>query len=99
PHPDLHAFPTRRSSDLFLSAKLVTEAAQAVFEDAEPTLEPYAEALTRALAPLVSAGWGAKVALDRFPRLAFSIARLRPMWPVVEDRKSTRLNSSHSQIS
>jgi geranylgeranyl reductase family protein len=70
--------------EAFLSSKLVAEAALAVLQGAEVGLEPYAAALQRTLAPLVSAGWGAKVALDRFPRLAFSVARLRPMWPVVE---------------
>src|SRR5919204_503895 len=51
----------------------------------------YRLALTRTLAPLVSAGWGAKVALDRFPRLMFSVARLRPLWPVVEKLVSGEL--------
>src|SRR5919197_2865479 len=77
--------------EAFLSAKLVTEAALAVLEGAETGLEPYAAALTRTLAPLVSAGWGAKVALDRFPRLMFSVARLRPLWPVVEKLVSGEL--------
>jgi len=70
--------------EAFLSAKLVTDAALAVLEGSEAGLEPYTAALTRTLAPLVSAGWGAKVALDRFPTLMFSVARLRPLWPVVE---------------
>jgi flavin-dependent dehydrogenase len=70
--------------EAFLSANLVAEATLAVLEGCEEGLEPYAAALTRTLAPLVSAGWGAKVALDRFPRLMFSVARLRPLWPVVE---------------
>jgi geranylgeranyl reductase family protein len=70
--------------EAFLSSKLVTEATLDVLEGRAAGLEPYQEALTRTLAPLVSAGWGAKVALDRFPRLAFAVARLRPIWPVVE---------------
>src|SRR5919202_861523 len=77
--------------EAFLSARLVTDAALAVLEGAEAGLEPYAAALTRTLAPLVSAGWGAKVALDRFPRLMFSVARLRPLWPVVEKLVSGEL--------
>ena len=77
--------------EAFLSSKLVSEAALAVLEGREAGLEPYAAALTRTLAPLVSAGWGAKVALDRFPRLMFSVARLRPLWPVVEKLVSGEL--------
>jgi geranylgeranyl reductase family protein len=78
--------------EAFLSSKLVSEAALAVLEGSEHGLEPYAATLTRTLAPLVSAGWGAKVALDRFPRLAFAAARLRPMWPVVERLVSGELH-------
>jgi geranylgeranyl reductase family protein len=70
--------------EAFLSSKLVAEAALEVLDGRATSLEPYAQTLTRTLAPLVSAGWGAKIALDRFPRLAFAMARLRPMWPVVE---------------
>jgi geranylgeranyl reductase family protein len=77
--------------EAFLSAKLVTDAALAVLDGSEAGLEPYAARLTRTLAPLVSAGWGAKVALDRFPWLMFSIARLRPLWPVVEKLVSGEL--------
>jgi geranylgeranyl reductase family protein len=70
--------------EAFLSSKLVAEAALDVLEGRTASLEPYAARLTHTLAPLVSAGWGAKIALDRFPRLAFGVARLRPIWPVVE---------------
>src|SRR5205823_2345027 len=67
------------------------DAALAVLEGSETGLEPYAARLTRTLAPLVSAGWGAKVALDRFPTLMFAAARLRPLWPVVEKLVSGEL--------
>jgi flavin-dependent dehydrogenase len=77
--------------EAFLSAKLVTDAALAVLDGSQAGLEPYAARLTRTLAPLVSAGWGAKVALDRFPALMFSVARLRPLWPVVEKLVSGEL--------
>jgi hypothetical protein len=35
------------------------------------------------LGPLHSASWSTKYALDRFPRLAFGIARLPVAWPVI----------------
>jgi hypothetical protein len=36
------------------------------------------------LDPLSSAGWGAKKALDRFPRAVFAVMRLHVTWRVLE---------------
>ena len=47
-------------------------------------LEAYDAAVHRRLDPVSSAGWGAKKALDRFPRAVFAIMRLPPTWPVLE---------------
>jgi geranylgeranyl reductase family protein len=47
-------------------------------------LERYADAVHDRLDPLASAGWGAKKALDRFPRAVFAIMRLPFTWPVLE---------------
>jgi geranylgeranyl reductase family protein len=47
-------------------------------------LEAYADAVHDRLDPLASAGWGAKKALDRFPRAVFAIMRLPFTWPVLE---------------
>ena len=44
------------------------------------TLEPYQAAVRRELDPLASAGWGAKVALDRYPRAVFTLMRLPVTW-------------------
>jgi hypothetical protein len=38
----------------------------------------------RELDPLASAGWGAKLALDRFPTAVFGVMRLPVTWPVLE---------------
>ena len=44
----------------------------------------YEAAVHARLDPLSSAGWGAKKALDRFPRAVFAIMRLPFTWPVLE---------------
>jgi geranylgeranyl reductase family protein len=47
-------------------------------------LEGYAAAVHAELDPLAAAGWGAKMALDRFPRSVFAIMRLPVTWRVLE---------------
>jgi geranylgeranyl reductase family protein len=47
-------------------------------------LEEYSDALHTRLDPLASAGWGAKKALDRFPRTVFALMRLPVTWRVLE---------------
>ena len=47
-------------------------------------LDSYMAAVHRELDPLSSAGWGAKKALDRFPRAVFAIMRLPVTWRVLE---------------
>jgi geranylgeranyl reductase family protein len=44
----------------------------------------YERAVHERLDPLSSAGWGAKKALDRFPRAVFAIMRLPVTWRVLE---------------
>jgi len=48
------------------------------------SLEPYEAAARAELDPVASAGWGAKVALDRFPRAVFAIMRLPVTWRALE---------------
>jgi hypothetical protein len=55
-----------------------------VLEGRADSLEPYTARLTGGLSRLVSASWHAKLAFDRFPRLAFGIARIPWLWNVVE---------------
>jgi flavin-dependent dehydrogenase len=70
--------------EAFVSARLASEAALDVLAGRAATVEPYADRLGRALGPLAGASWGAKLALDRFPRTVFTLARLPLVWPVVE---------------
>jgi geranylgeranyl reductase family protein len=67
-----------------LSAKLAAEAALDVLRGRAAGLEPYGAALTRQLTPLTSAGWRAKAAFDRFPRVTFAVCRLPVTWRVLE---------------
>jgi flavin-dependent dehydrogenase len=62
--------------EAFYSSLLVTEAALDVLAGRADGLEPYAQAVARRITPLTAAGWGAKVAFERFPRTTFALARL-----------------------
>jgi hypothetical protein len=62
--------------EAFLSAELVTSAALDVLAGRARGLEPYEQAVARRITPLTAAGWGAKVAFERFPRTTFALARL-----------------------
>jgi geranylgeranyl reductase family protein len=64
--------------EALLSSRL---AAEAVLSG---DLESYGERLARELDPMMSASWSAKIAFDRFPRLAFMIARTPPAWRLAE---------------
>ncbi len=74
--------------EAFLSARLATDAVLA------GVLDEYAPALARALGPHAAASWGAKVALERFPRLTYGIARVPITWRAIESQlRSARGNS------
>jgi hypothetical protein len=62
--------------EAFLSSQLVTETVLDVLAGRADGLEPYEQAVSRRITPLTAAGWGAKVAFDRFPRTTFALARL-----------------------
>src|SRR5688572_31697353 len=81
---DLHSFPTRRSSDL-VSGR-VSDVTGAVVPGAEIRITNIATSLTRNTETNADGYW----AIPLLPPGGYSIA---------VDRKSTRLNSSHSQIS
>jgi geranylgeranyl reductase family protein len=70
--------------EAFVSARLAADAALDVLAGRAETVEPYTDRLARALGPLARASWGAKIALDRFPRATFALARAPLVWPVVE---------------
>jgi geranylgeranyl reductase family protein len=70
--------------EAFFSARLAAAAALDVLEGRSETLDPYHSRITRALGPVAAAGWGAKVALDRFPRATFALMRLPVTWRALE---------------
>ena len=63
--------------EAFLSAKLATDALLA------GDLQSYDVELRRRLSSQLSAAWGAKVALDRFPRLTYAVVRTPFLWNAV----------------
>jgi flavin-dependent dehydrogenase len=70
--------------EAFVSSRLAAEHVTALLEGRSETLDPYQAALRKELNPLSSAGWGAKIALDRFPRAVFAVMRLPVTWGVLE---------------
>lgn len=69
--------------EAFLSARLAAEATMDLLAGRAETLEPYARAVRRALSSQLSAAWGAKAALDRFPRLTYTAVRSPYVWKAV----------------
>ena len=70
--------------EAFLSSQLVAEAALDVLAGRAAGLEPYEHAVARRITPLTAAGWGAKLAFDRFPRTTYALARLPATFRVLE---------------
>jgi geranylgeranyl reductase family protein len=70
--------------EAFISARLAADAVVDLVAGRASSLEPYDTALRRLLAKLTAASWGAKIAFDRCPRLAFALSRPKVVWPVVE---------------
>jgi geranylgeranyl reductase family protein len=70
--------------EALVTARLAAEHTLALLDGTAETLEPYQSAVRRELDPLASAGWSAKVALDRYPRAVFALLRLPVTWRVIE---------------
>ena len=70
--------------EAFVSARLASDAIVDLLAGRAETLARYEAAARRALDPIASAGWGAKVALDRFPRAMFALMRLPVTWRALE---------------
>ena len=68
-----------------MSARLASRTVVDFLRGRTDDLAPYAEATLRAIGPLCVASWGGKSALDRFPRLSYSVARTRRAWRVIAD--------------
>jgi flavin-dependent dehydrogenase len=70
--------------EALVTARLAAEHTLALLDGTAETLEPYGSAVRWELDPLASAGWSAKVALDRYPRAVFAVLRLPFTWRVIE---------------
>ncbi|HEX3266953.1 MAG TPA: geranylgeranyl reductase family protein [Gaiellaceae bacterium] len=79
--------------EALVSARLAAEAALDVLAGRSADVEPYAERLAEELDPLTSAGWGAKAAFDRHPRLAYALTRTPPAWRLAERMLRGELSS------
>jgi geranylgeranyl reductase family protein len=70
--------------EAFVSARLASAAVLELLEGRLAALDSYTTALATSLESLVSASWGAKVALDRYPRATFALGRSALAWRVME---------------
>jgi geranylgeranyl reductase family protein len=70
--------------EALVTGRLAAEHVVELLEGRTESLDAYAAAVHEELDPLASAGWGAKKALDRFPRAVFAIMRLPVTWRVLE---------------
>jgi geranylgeranyl reductase family protein len=70
--------------EALVSARFAVAAVQDLLAGRADDLAGYETAVSRALGPLASAGWGTKLALDRFPRATFACTRLPLTWRVIE---------------
>jgi geranylgeranyl reductase family protein len=71
--------------EAFVSARLASEAVSDVLTGRTAGVDGYDGRLRQSLGRLTAASWNAKLAFDRFPRLAFELSRPRFVWPVVEN--------------
>jgi geranylgeranyl reductase family protein len=70
--------------EAFVSSRCASESIGNVLEGRAAGVESYNEKLSDALALAVAASWGAKIALDRYPWLTFTLGRLPIVWGAVE---------------
>jgi geranylgeranyl reductase family protein len=69
--------------EAFVSSGIATGCVLDVLAGRAADLAPYNDRLSRALGPMAAASWGAKIALDRYPRLTFVLGRVPFAWGVV----------------
>ena len=70
--------------EALVTARLAAEQTVELLQGKATSLDPYAAAVHRELDQLASAGWGAKIALDRYPHAVFALMRLPVTWHVIE---------------
>ncbi len=68
----------------FLSSLYASEAVLDLLDGRASSVDAYGPRLAQRLSTHLWASWGAKVALDRFPRTMFGIASTRIVWGAVE---------------
>jgi len=66
--------------EALVSARLGAESALELLEGRAQSLDDYGHKLDAALGRTLAASWKAKLALERFPRLVFGVARLPLVW-------------------
>jgi flavin-dependent dehydrogenase len=69
----------------FLSSRLATEAALDLLAGRAADLEAYARSLVSEFGRMFAFAWNAKVALDRFPRIALGAVLSPPGWRTLEN--------------
>ena len=70
--------------EAFVSARLGSQAVLDLLAGATSALDGYTHELAKAFGPMASASWGAKIALDRYPRATFLLGRVPLAWRVME---------------
>jgi flavin-dependent dehydrogenase len=70
--------------ECFVSSRLAASAILELLAGRASTLDPYGDAVDAALSPLHRASWKLKLALDRWPRLSWRVARTQLLWRSVE---------------
>jgi geranylgeranyl reductase family protein len=70
--------------EAFVSARFAADSVLDLLAGRIETLEPYGTGLGRSLATHLWASWGLKVALDRFPRTTFALAKTGLVWGAIE---------------
>jgi geranylgeranyl reductase family protein len=70
--------------EAFVSARFAADCVLDLLAGRSPSLDDYTQRLAAALGPMASASWGAKVALDRYPRSTFLLGRSHAAWRAME---------------
>jgi geranylgeranyl reductase family protein len=66
--------------EAFVSSRIAAETSLELLEGRTASLDDYGPRLDAALGRALAASWKAKLAMDRFPRLVFGIARIPTVW-------------------
>jgi geranylgeranyl reductase family protein len=67
----------------FVSSRLAAACVLDLLDGRTASLDSYNQQLSGAIGSMVAASWGAKIALDRYPLLAFNVGRAPLAWGVV----------------